>query len=329
MPGLQSPCLLCCRVSRDPPSQTFMGSTLPSSPGAIMQSTLPNSRGIECVLHSWEPTFPAKGVCVIYHGYATHAKFPSVRYLAELLVADGFICMCLDFAGHGESPGTPGLIYSPADLKDDGLIVARHAQSIHPNLPLFLVGSSMGGAIALNVSRHWESECRISGLVLLAPLVKVSKVPSMTVLRAISWLAPSAALLPVKDSLSPENQYRDPERRAECVSDTLYYSGNMRLATAYSFLATALDLHENLEKIDCPFVCLFGTEDKVNEIAGADDLLERSATAASDKEVKKYEGGLHALMCEPLPIRGEIERDILAFLHKRLAADSKFAGNRG
>jgi len=78
----------------------------------------------------------------------------------------------MDLEGHGSSPGLPGLICSENDLTADGLIVARHAHSLHPKLPLFLAGTSMGGAIALNVSRYEpiELDCSISGLILLAPM---------------------------------------------------------------------------------------------------------------------------------------------------------------
>merc|ERR1712118_247803 len=105
----------------------------------------------------------------------------------------------------------------------------------------------------------------------------------------ISWFAPSAPVLP-QSNLAPENQYRDPERLAECVGDTVSYSGNMRLATAHSCVKTALDLYEHLEEVSCPFACFFGTGDIVTDISGADDLMEMSATPADDKELKKYEG---------------------------------------
>lgn len=287
---------------------------------SVMQ-TLTNSRDVECALHVWEPSLPPKGVCVLYHGYGSHGKYPTVRYLADLLVSDGFVCMSMDFEGHGASPGTPGLIYSYTYLTDDGITVAQHAQEVHPNLPLFLAGTSMGGAVALNVSRQSESELRISGLILLSPMVKLGKPPpawQVPLLRAVSWFAPSAAVLP-QSNLAPEDQYRDPDRLAECVADTLSYSGNMRLATAHSCVKTATDLYENLDEVDCPFACFFGTGDVVTDISGAEALMQMSSTPADDKELKKYEGALHGLLCEPLPLRGQIEADIVAWVNKRRA----------
>eukprot|EP00933_Yihiella_yeosuensis_P014685 TRINITY_DN13063_c0_g8_i2.p1 TRINITY_DN13063_c0_g8~~TRINITY_DN13063_c0_g8_i2.p1 ORF type:complete len:289 (+),score=34.93 TRINITY_DN13063_c0_g8_i2:38-904(+) len=286
-----------------------------------METKLKNTRGSDCTLHSWTPQVPAKAVCVIYHGYASHGKYPTVRYLAELLSSHGIVCMSMDFEGHGTSPGIPGLVYSYTHLTDDGVTVAEYAQETYPDLPLFLAGTSMGGAIALNVSRECGEDLLIKGLILLSPMIKITNSPpawQVPLLRAISWLAPSAAVLP-QSNLGPEAQYRDPDRCAECSADSLSYSGAMRLATAHSCLMTAGELYSNLEEITSPFACFFGTGDVVVDTSGADELMERSSTSEHDKELKKYEGALHGLLCEPLPLRAEIEKDILAWIFKRLA----------
>lgn len=288
-----------------------------------MQSTIRNDRGVDCALHEWQPSSAASAVCVIYHGYSTHGRYPTVKYLAELLSTNGIFAMCMDFEGHGASAGLPGLIYSYTNLTDDGITVARYAREKHPDLPLFLAGTSMGGAIALNVSRRCTQECDIKGLILLAPMVKITKGPpawQVPLLRFISWFAPSAALLP-QSNLGPEVQYRDPDRRAECVADVASYSGAMRLASAHSCVMTAQELNANLEEVSCPFACFFGTGDVVVDIAGAEELMLRSSTPEEKKDFKKYEGALHGLLCEPLPLRAEIEGDILAWLKKRAGSD--------
>jgi len=283
---------------------------------AKMQATVKNARGVDCALHTWETGSPPRAVCVLFHGYATHGKYPTVRYLAELLSSHGFACMSMDFEGHGVSPGLPGLIYSYTYLTDDGIAIARHAREKFPDVPVFLAGTSMGAAIALNVSRKW-SDC--AGLILLSPMIKITKAPpgwQVPLLRAISWFAPGAALLP-QSNLSPEAQYRDSERRAECEADTSGYSGAMRLATAHSCLMTAQELHEHLEEVNVPFACFFGTADVVTDVTGGEELVARASTQDADKRLHKYEGALHGLLCEPLPLRAEIERDILTWVQER------------
>merc|ERR1712224_808928 len=68
---------------------------------------------------------------------------------------------------------------------------------------------------------------------------------------------------------------------------------------------------ENLEEVHSPFACFFGSADIVTDPSGADDLMTRASTPAADKVLKTHESALHGLLCEPLPLRAEIERDII------------------
>jgi alpha-beta hydrolase superfamily lysophospholipase len=56
-----------------------------------------------------------------------HGAYPTVRYPAALLAAAGHIVYALDFPGHGESPGTRGLIRAPQHLTADAVALAQWA----------------------------------------------------------------------------------------------------------------------------------------------------------------------------------------------------------
>lgn len=136
----------------------------------------------------------------------------------------------LDFPGHGASPGTRGLLTGVDDLIEDGVAIAKHAVADSskdgPELPLFLVGSSMGGAISLAVANKCPEI--VKGVVMLAPMLSLS-VGSMQ-RKALGWLnaiVPTVPLIP-SSSTNPDQQYRDPEKRAECERNTLTYKGNLR-----------------------------------------------------------------------------------------------------
>jgi len=69
-------------------------------------------------------------IAKIFHVVAplqAHGAYPTVRYPAELLASAGHVVYALDFPGHGESPGTRGLIRSPHDLTNDALALAQWA----------------------------------------------------------------------------------------------------------------------------------------------------------------------------------------------------------
>lgn len=223
----------------------------------------------------------------------------------------------LDFPGHGSSPGTRGLLTGVDDLLEDGMAVAKHAaqdaSKTHKNLPLYLVGSSMGGAIALAVSSKMEVGT-VQGVIMLAPMLSL-KVSSLerTALGLLSMIIPSAPLIP-SSATSPDKQYRDPERRAECEADTLTYKGNLRVSAASTCVELAVSLSSSFDKVKVPFLCMISEEDVVVDNSKVGELMEKSSS--EDKTLKSY-GALHGLLCEPAPLLGIIEDDLIQWLLKR------------
>ena len=121
--------------------------------------------------------------------------------------------------------------------------MALWARKQQPGRKLALVGSSMGGAIALNVSRREPSI--VAACVLVAPMLGIApeNLPpawQQTLLRGLAWAFPSLQALPQSNQNDPSQQYRDPVRRRECELDTLKYAGWMRLGSARACLETAL-----------------------------------------------------------------------------------------
>jgi acylglycerol lipase len=132
-----------------------------------------NIRGLECAVHKWnvDPTKrEPRALVVLYHGFLAHGAYPTVRYAAEFLAQANYAVVALDFCGHGKSEGLRGYLPSAESVIEDGVKMAEYAQSLYQkennNLKLFLVGSSMGGAIALSVAQKMGDT--VSGVVLLA-----------------------------------------------------------------------------------------------------------------------------------------------------------------
>ena len=152
-------------------------------------SQIVRAGGVDCFLWTW--LSPAeggasKGLVLLFHGLGAHARFPSVRVAAEALASGGFTVCAPDFAGHGVSGGQRGFIHSAEWLESDALLFVEAAQRAHPQLPLFLAGSSMGGAIAFQAALALGDEVR--GLVLLAPmLAPAASAPAQALVTVLSY----------------------------------------------------------------------------------------------------------------------------------------------
>lgn len=280
------------------------------------------TRGMECAVYKWSPpnkNMKIRGVAVVYHGFGAHSLYPTVRYASSLLAESGLLVYGLDFPGHGASPGKRGLLTGVDDLIEDGIAVAIHAmadssknsKSKNGDLPLFLVGSSMGGAIALAVANRVSV---VKGVVMLAPMLSLNVgSAAKTALGVLSTIFPTVPLIP-SSATSPAQQYRDADRRAECQRNTLTYKGYLRPQSALTCVEFTTQIQQSFSKVKVPFLCMIAEEDVVVDNSKALELMKKSPS--KDKTLKSY-AALHGLLCEPAPLLGIIEDDFVQWLMER------------
>ena len=272
-------------------------------------------RGNECYMHHWKPQNDTpKALAVIYHGFLAHGNYPTVRYAAEFMVESGFAVVAFDFPGHGRSEGLKGYLESVESVIADGVAMVEHAQTLYPGKGLFLVGSSMGGAIALLVSQSIDK--KVSGVVLLAPMLQLNvSYVERSLLSGLAFFMPTASIIP-SSATNSEKQYRDPLKRKECDEDPLTVSGSsLRVASADTCVDIASQIQAQFHSIDCPFLLAIADEDVVVKNVGSEKLYSQSPSA--DKTKKNYPA-LHGLLCEPSPLFDQIKNDILTWMIQRV-----------
>lgn len=94
----------------------------------------------------WHPVAPPVRIVVIVHGYAEHGG--RYAHVADELCRRGAVVYAEDHLGHGRSGGERALITDFEHVVDDLQALARIARTDHPDLPVVLVGHSMGGLLA-------------------------------------------------------------------------------------------------------------------------------------------------------------------------------------
>ena len=303
------------------PEKAMPGREKPQVQMARRLDDVATVRGTPCAMWQWTPASgPPVALVVIFHGLGGHARFPSVRIAAELLTASGFAVCGMDLPGHGASPGMHGYIDSAASLVDDGLAAFRAASAAHPGLPVFLLGSSMGGAIAVQVAARAAEEARLPepwGLVLMAPMLAPAVAPPLArLVSLLSWTPLARLALIGSSATSNEKQYADPDLRREIDEDTLAYKGKLRVASVAAVLDLGTQTEAALPTVRAPFLCCVADDEQVlgpASRAAQERLMEVAATPKDRRTFKSY-AALHGLLCELPEKRAQIAGDIVDWL---------------
>lgn len=107
-------------------------------------STIRTRDGVELAIYHWPVNGVARATVALVHGLAEHAG----RYagLAQRLNGAGIELLSVDLRGHGRSPGKRVWVERFDEYLDDAHALVEFAS--RRGTPLFLMGHSMGGAIA-------------------------------------------------------------------------------------------------------------------------------------------------------------------------------------
>jgi alpha-beta hydrolase superfamily lysophospholipase len=269
----------------------------------------PSSGGGELHACEWHPDAPARGAVVLVHGLAEH----SGRYdeLVGRLTADGLAVHALDHRGHGRSPGPRAQIGRFAWLVDDVATCIGAARAAHPERPLFLLGHSMGGAIALAAALAYPGA--IDALVLSAPAIGADpEVPAVRVAlaRLLSRILPGAGVLRLDASLVS----RDPAVVRAYEADPLVYRGAVPARTAVELLGARAAFPAAVGALRVPTLVLHGTADGLVPIRFAEPVWQRFGSA--DLTVHRYEGLFHEVFNEPE--RARVFADLAGWIGRRL-----------
>ena len=252
---------------------------------------LGGARGVELYWQGWLPDGPPSGVVLLCHGLGEH----SGRYgnVVDALMPDGWAVYGLDHRGHGLSGGTRAHLDRYDDWLADYDTFRRHVVARHPGLPVFLLGHSMGGQIALAYALDHQEE--LQGLVLSAPALASNAVPkaAVPVLKALAKVAPK--LRPA--GIDGTKISKDPAVVAAYQADPLVHQGNPTLGLSSALFAQFDVLPDRARGLTLPLLLQHGTLDVLTEPAGTRAL--EAASGSPDQTVRWYEGLWHEIYNEP------------------------------
>ncbi|XP_024988259.1 caffeoylshikimate esterase [Cynara cardunculus var. scolymus] len=277
-------------------------------------------RGLSLFTRSWLPLTSPRGIICMVHGYGNDISW-TFQATAIFLAASGYACFAVDMEGHGRSEGLKAFVPNVDYVVEDYLAffdsIITSADPNYQNLPKFLFGESMGGAICLLI------ECKrpnfFDGAILIAPMCKISdKVrpswPIPEILMFVSKFAPTLAIVPTADLV--DKSVKVPEKRIIGGMNPMRYTGKPRLGTVTELLRVTDYLSRRLSDVNIPFIVLHGNADAVTDPAVSEELYEKAKS--KDKSLKIYDGMMHSLLFGETDENVKIVRgDILSWLNDR------------
>jgi alpha-beta hydrolase superfamily lysophospholipase len=226
----------------------------------------------------WPAEDPARLV-VLAHGYGEHIG--RYEHVARALAARGSVVVGPDHLGHGRSAGEPARVDDFESVVDDLRAVVEAARG---DLPVLLVGHSMGGLIATRYAqRHRED---LAGLVLTGPAVGLGPVIE-------GWLA---APEPPSDPIDVAVLSRDPAVGAAYAADPLVWHGGWKRPTLEAFVAADRAVAEGPRFGDLPLLYVHGAEDQLVPVQLARPVVER--LAGPDTQAYILDGARHEVLNE-------------------------------
>jgi len=254
-------------------------------------ATLRTRDGIELPLCVWRTQKPRAALALV-HGLAEHAG----RYaaLAGRLNAAGIDVYAIDLRGHGHAPGRRAWIASFSEYLDDAEALVAHAsaQCATQRVPLFLMGHSMGGAIAAlyAIERLPQTRVSVAGLLLSsAALAPGRDVPAWMIAasRIISAIWPRFPAMKIDAALLA----RDPGVVAANRADPLVHHGAIPARTGAQLLDAMKRVEAGRAQLRLPVLIWHGAEDKLTEPEGSRAF--GANVGSPDRTLTIYEGNYH------------------------------------
>ena len=247
--------------------------------------------GVGLFWQAWLPEGAPKAVVVIAHGASEHSGRYS--HVGERFAGAGYATYALDHRGHGRSAGRRALIERMDDVVADLRSFIALAASRHEGKPVFLLGHSMGGAVALAYALRHQDE--IAGLLLSGPLAAVEAASPVTrvMSKVLSTVTPTLGVYAVDSSAVS----RDPAVVRDYDDDPLNYHGKLPARSVAELTGAVGGFHEAVPGLRLPLLVMHGGDDRLTPVEGSRMLHERAGS--EDKTLEILDGLYHEILNEP------------------------------
>lgn len=246
---------------------------------------LKTADGLSLAGRAWMPETP-HAIIALVHGIAEHSG--RYAFLAERANQRGLGVVSVDLRGHGRSPGERSYVERFDDYLLDVDALLAKATELAAGRPVFLMGHSMGGAIAL----RWVAQRRqpVAGLILSSAALRIGgDVPRLLVALApllSRWLPHLRG-----QRFDPAVISRDPAAVAAYVNDPLVSLEAPPARTGAELLRVMEANHAAAAGLTLPVYLFHGDADRLTDPAGSREIHD--LWGGPDRTLRLWPGSRH------------------------------------
>jgi alpha-beta hydrolase superfamily lysophospholipase len=231
----------------------------------------------------------AKANVLIIHGLNEHCG--RYTHVASALNEIGISVYTFDLRGHGKSEGEPSFVKDIDEYRED---VENIFRTIPKNIPLFILGHSMGGMIAVKFLLFNE-KTQVSGVILTGAALEVGTDITPLTQKVVGFLGKVAPKLKTV-KLDPTSISRDPLEVEKYINDPLIHREGGKAGLALALLNEIKALKQQFKNFTYPVLIMHGESDKITNPEGSKSLYQQAVH--KDKTLKLWEGAYHEIFNE-------------------------------
>lgn len=261
------------------------------SPYRHQDGTFAGTDGLALYYQTWLPLVPRRrAILVNLHGLGDHSGlYPTI---ASHFPPHGIPVYAYDMRGNGRSLGQRAYLNSWDEYRGDLQAFLSRVREWEPDLPVFVLGHSLGGLVVLEYALHHAAE--LSGAIAAAPPLGEVGVPPilMALGRIMSRVWPRFSL---EVGMDLSGLARDPAVVNTVLADPLFHRrGTARLSTEVT--AAIERVQSQAASLSVPLLILHGSADRMVPPDGSRRFFRK--VRYPDREFREYPGAYHGLFAD-------------------------------
>ncbi|CAK9045948.1 Monoglyceride lipase (MGL) (Monoacylglycerol lipase) (MAGL), partial [Durusdinium trenchii] len=288
--------------------------------------TFTSPQGIPLCSYRLRAEGKPKGIVLGVHGVSSHVLYDFLRFTShppsttewpgyediefhepryqgswvEAINKAGLEFCGVDLQGYGLSHGKARNYFdSFDDLVQDLIAFRKHLSESNPGLPIFLLGLSMGGCLAVRVNQD-DADFSYAGTVLLAPMLSLEQLKSKLINRLLLPLSDVASKLVPQARLAQKEQHPIAAMHEHFTSDPITESNAfVRVRVANQCLAAIENAQAKIAEVRSPILAFHAKFDTMCDVEGSRFCVEHASSKDKTFHEIPSEHMWHNLVNEP------------------------------